>query len=73
MRSNNGRFAINNRLPQDASSSTVSTVTKSLGGAALQAVVLVTAVKLVDAVFAAVANKTRRTKAVKQPAEPVAT
>ena len=62
MRTTNGRFT--NRLPAQAAA----TIGKSVGGAALNAVLVVTAVRLVDVVFQAVMEKrqARRAKAKRE-------
>ncbi len=49
MRTMNGRFT--NRLPAQDTSNTAAEIGKNVGGAAIQAVLIVTAVRLVDAVF----------------------
>ena len=51
MRTTNGRFTTK-RLPQDTTTA-VASVGRSVGAAALQAVLIVTAVRLVDALFTA--------------------
>ena len=56
MRTLNGQYT--NRLPQDADSP-ARQIGKSVGAAALQAVLVVTAARLVDALFTAVANRRR--------------
>jgi hypothetical protein len=65
MRATNGRWV--NRLPKE----TAATVGRSVGGAALQAVLIVTAVRVVDAVFQAITDKHRARRAAKAK-EPVA-
>lgn len=60
MRSMNGTYT--NRLPRDAESPVRQigvSVGKSVGTAALQAVLVVTAARLVDAVFSAIADRRR--------------
>ena len=60
MRTMNGRFT--NRLPADTAK-TAATAAKSVGHAALQAVLIVTAVRLVDAVFQMVMDKRQASRA----------
>ena len=57
MRTHNGRYTATNRLPALDTTSTAADLGKHLGGAALQAVAIVTAVRIVDAVFNMIVNK----------------
>ncbi len=55
MRTMNGQFT--NRLPAQEAANTAADIGKNLGGAALQAVVIVAAVRAFDAVFNAIISK----------------
>ena len=68
MRATNGRYI--NRLPTDAATK-AGAIGKSVGGAALQAVLMVTAVRLVDFAFSAIANRTKARRAREPEHEPV--